>query len=126
MPEKKSIVNIKSVICLLLSVACIAGVVWYAFYAHSQREKEKAVPAEIYDIGEYVIKVLDLYLEGSATREDTIEKLEDVKVEYEDKEEADYLVLSMEITSARANLLFNEISKVKESRNEIAEMIGYR
>lgn len=117
--------DIRSVVCFLLSVACIAGVVYYAMYAHSKREEEKKVPEDVYAIGEYVINVLDLYFDGIATKEETMEKLEDVVV-YKGEPEPEQFSLSVSVTTARMRLLCNELAELKEVRNDIAELINYK
>lgn len=95
--------------------------------------KPDDVSEETYQKALYVVKVCDLYLEGDATQEETIEKIKGI-----DSPEIDIGTSSaneVAIWSGIMNLHAHctkmkygnfELSKFKEDRDKIAEAINYK
>lgn len=122
--KRKSIVM--PLIVSLISLACIIGLTMLILMPfQSNDNEENAVSQIVYDNGEYVIKVLDLYLDGVCSSEETRDKLEYFSYNNKGEDSIDDSLLDAHILNARLFLLRNEISKVKEERNKIADMIGY-
>lgn len=114
------------IVIVLVSFAFVFLAIWYVSYLHSQDEKHTKVEKEAYDLGEYAIKVLDSYLDGYSTKEETKEKLEDLRISFIAKSGTDYTLLSSDVLQARFYLIDNDISGIKEIRKEIAKRIGYK
>ncbi len=120
--RKKSIVM--PLIVSLISVACIVGVTLMILMPVRNNEK-LAVSQVVYDNGEYVIKIIDLYLDGVCSSEETRDKLEYFSHNNKGEDSVDDTLLDTHVLNARLHLLRDDISKVKEERNKIADMIGY-
>ena len=98
-------------------------------------KKPDDVSEEVYDMAVYAIDVVDLYLDGEATIEETDEKLEqfDIDLDYDDGEyegdssvEVDIIVLQTRVSSLELGYGTTTITDVKEARNELAETINYK
>lgn len=121
--KKKTIVM--PLIVFLISLACIIGLTMLILMPFQSDDEENAVSQVVYDNGEYVVKVLDLYLNGVCSSEETRDKLEYFSHNNKGEDSIDDSLLDAHILNARLFLLRNDISKVKEERNKIADMIGY-
>lgn len=94
--------------------------------------KPDDVSEDMYETAVYAIKVVDLYLDGEATLEDTYEKLNNMKVpDYE----MEYPYTDFSINSSIIGLKTcalslktgdGQISDLKSKRDEIAEAINYK
>lgn len=120
--KKKSI--LAPLVGALISIACIVGLTMWILMPF--RPSKETVSQEVYDNGEYAIKIINLYLDGVCTAEETRDKLEYFSYNNIDESSADDALLDTYVSGARLYLLVNDISKVKEQRNKIAELIGYK
>lgn len=116
----------KVVFGLFVSFVFIFLALMYVKYLHTENEKHTKVEKEAYDLGEYAIKVLDSYLDGYSTKEETKEKLEDLRISFIAKSGTDYILLSSDVLQARFYLIDNDISGIKQIRKDIAKRIGYK
>lgn len=103
-------------------VFCIIALVIFAIFVIHSINKKK-VSDEVYETGAYVIKVVDLYLDGTATREETKEKIHEINLLHGNDEELEAITFEMEFIEY--GLTRSDIPQVKEYRDKIAEIIGY-
>lgn len=95
--------------------------------------KPDDVSEEMYQKALYAIKVCDLYLDGSTTQEETIEKLKgidtpDIEVGSSSSNEVAIWSGIMGLHADCTKMKFEEfeLSSFKEHRNKIAEAINYK
>lgn len=99
-------------------------------------KKPDGVSQETYDLAIYTIKVVDLYLNGEASLEDTYSKIKEINVEIgydsEYKQNSNisttiFLLKSdISLMSLREKSDSSDLSKLKESRNKLAKEINYK
>ncbi|MCM1237247.1 MAG: hypothetical protein NC489_44835 [Ruminococcus flavefaciens] len=111
-------------LCCILLVGC------------GGNKKPDDVSQETYDLAVYTIKVVDLYLNGEATLDDTYSKTKEMKVKFdydsEYKQEdvvltAIYCVQSdISIMSLREKANSSDLSTLKQDRDKLAKKINYK
>ncbi len=99
---------------VFISVVCIFLI---------QNFTKKKVSDEVYETGAYVIKVVDLYIDGNATREETEKKIHEINFYCKNDEELKSITFEMEFIEY--GLKRSDIPQVKKYRDEIAKTIGY-
>lgn len=119
--------KIKGIIALILVCTLIAGC--------GESGKPDGVSDEMYEAAVYAIKVVDLYLDGESTIDDTYNKLNSMKLtNYETLlGNDDYVNYSVYVLtdSLRTDAFCIEagtmdISVLKEDRNKLAEKVNYK
>lgn len=88
-------------------------------------KKPDGVSDDMYEKAVYAIKVVDLYLNGEATQDETYEKIKAIKIkEFKDYQEPDRSVFT-EISILKLKN-YGNISETKEVRDRLAKAINYK
>lgn len=92
--------------------------------------KPDDVSQEMYDVAVYAIKAADLYLNAESTSEEVYEKIDSLNIPETDAGSKDFLVdssiLRLKISILGADIGSQNLTDVKEARNELAERINYK
>lgn len=95
--------------------------------------KPSSVSDEMYEVAIRSIKVVDMYLDGEATVDETYDKLSEVDIpdaeiggEYEKDFSVSIRIIPLKTTMLSIKRGENNLSKLKEERNELAKIINYR
>lgn len=94
--------------------------------------KPTEISNEMYDTAVYVIKVVDLYMDGEAELEETYNKVDSLPVPEYTLENPDEVSVGCAISAVRTTLFVmrmptgsKTISDLKEARNKLAKAINY-
>lgn len=88
-------------------------------------KKPDGISDDMYEKAVYAIKVVDLYLNGEATQDETYEKIKAIKIgEFEDYQESDRSIFT-EIAILKLKN-YGNISEIKEVRDKLAKEINYK
>ena len=110
---KKVLIGIMALILCVFAVGC------------GGNKKPDGVSDDMYEKATYAIKVVDLYLNGEATQDETYEKIKTIKLgEFKDYQEPDRSIFT-EISILKLKN-YGNISEIKEVRNELAKKINYK
>lgn len=115
----------KEIIAILLVFLVVVG--------GCGNKKPSGVSDEMYETAVKTIKIVDLYLDGEDTLEETSEKLSEIKIpdsEIGGEYENDFSV-SIQITPFKTTILSIKlgtatVSDLKEDRDALAESINYK
>ena len=94
--------------------------------------KPEKISDGMYESASYVVRVVDMYLDGEATIDETYEKIDALNIVEDEKYSADTLIsayilgIEVDVLSLKTSYGTADMSKLREGRDKLAKEINYK